>query len=111
MAEFESCVVPFPFQRRPLHECERFPLPSDAAAELRGVMLGNLLDQVAEPDGLQPADLRVRIAAYSALALLDEMVVLYRRALSEVRGGAPRSNAKHQPGHGSSTVERAEGRP
>ncbi|TRO40756.1 hypothetical protein EQ831_13835 [Pseudomonas sp. ALS1279] len=87
MAEFESCVVPFPLQRSPLHESERSPLSSEAAAELRGVMLGNLLDQLAEPDGLQP-DLRVRIAAYSALALLDEMVVLYRRALSEVRGGA-----------------------
>ena len=60
MAEFEPCVVPFPLQRSPLHESERF----------------------------QPADLRIRIAAYSALDLLDEMVVLYRRALSEVRGGA-----------------------
>ena len=50
-------------------------------------MLGNLLDQLAEPDGLLPDDLRVRIAAYSALDLLDEMVVLYRRALSEARGG------------------------
>ncbi|CAE6947694.1 conserved protein of unknown function [Ectopseudomonas oleovorans] len=88
MAELESSVVPFPLQRSPLHESERSPLPTEAAAELRGVMLGNLLDQLAEPDGLQPADLRVRIAAYSALDLLDEMVVLYRRALSEVRGGA-----------------------
>ncbi len=86
MAEFEPCVVPFPLQRSPLHESERSPLASEAAAELRGVMLGNLLDQLAEPDGFQPADLRVRIAAYSALDLLDEMVVLYRRALSEVRG-------------------------
>ncbi|RMH83086.1 hypothetical protein EA796_18095 [Pseudomonas sp. AOB-7] len=88
MAELESCVVPSPLQRSPLHESERSPRPSEAAAELRGVMLGNLLDQLAEPDGLPPADLRVRIAAYSALDLLDEMVVLYRRALSEVRGGA-----------------------
>lgn len=88
MAEFESCVVPFPLQRSPLHESERSPLTAEAAAELRGVMLGNLLDQLAKPDGLQPTDLRVRIAAYSALDLLDEMVVLYRRALSEARGGA-----------------------
>jgi hypothetical protein len=51
-------------------------------------MLGNLLDQMAEPQGLQPENLRLRIAAYSALDLLDELVVLYRRALSEVRGGA-----------------------
>ncbi len=88
MAEFESCVVPFPLQRSPLHESERSPLPSEAAAETRAVMLGHLLDQLAEPEGLPPDDLRVRIAAYSALDLLDEMVVLYRRALSEVRGGA-----------------------
>jgi len=88
VAEFESCVVPFPLQRSPLHESERSALPSEAAAELRGVMLGNLLDQLAEPDGLQPADLRVRIAAHSALPLLDEIIVLYRRALSDARGGA-----------------------
>ena len=27
MAEFESCVVPFPLQRSPLHESERSPYP------------------------------------------------------------------------------------
>jgi len=43
---------------------------------------------LAEPEGVPPDDMRVRIATYSALDLLDEMVVLYRRALSEVRGGA-----------------------
>lgn len=47
-----------------------------------------MLDQIAEPDGLQPENLRLRIAAYSALDLLDEMDVLYRRVLSEVREGA-----------------------
>ncbi|MCY1560790.1 hypothetical protein D9M68_979670 [compost metagenome] len=51
-------------------------------------MLGNLLDQMAEPDGFQPENLRLRVAAYSAQDLLDEMVVLFRRALSEARGGA-----------------------
>lgn len=88
MAEFESCVVPFPLQRSPLHESERSHLPSEAAAETRAVMLGYLLDQLAEPEGVPLDGMRVRIAAYSALDLLDEMVVLYRRALSEVRGGA-----------------------
>jgi hypothetical protein len=87
MAEFETCVVPFPRQPSPLHESERSAHPVEAAAELRAIMLGNLLDQMAEPDGLQPENLRSRVAAYSALDLLDEMVVLYRRALSEVRGG------------------------
>lgn len=87
MAEFETCIVPFPRRPSPLHESKRSPLPVEATAELRATMLGNLLDQIAEPDGLQPENLRLRIAAYSALDLLDEMVVLYRRALSEARGG------------------------
>ncbi|MBS7663587.1 hypothetical protein I0D00_16805 [Pseudomonas lalucatii] len=87
MAEFETCIVPFPRQPSPLHESEPSPLPVEAAAELRATMLGNLLDHLAEPEGFQPDDLRVRVAAYSALDLLDELVVLYRRALSEARGG------------------------
>lgn len=88
MAEFETCVVPFPRRPSPLHESEPSPLPIEAAAELRATMLGNLLDQMAAPDGLQPENLRLRITAYSAQDLLDEMVVLFRRALSEARGGA-----------------------
>jgi hypothetical protein len=88
MAEFETCVIPFPRQPSPLHESERSALPLEAAAELRAIMLGNLLDQMAEPQGLQPENMRLRVAAYSALDLLDELVVLYRRALSEARGGA-----------------------
>ncbi|MDT4888788.1 hypothetical protein FQZ97_1254010 [compost metagenome] len=88
MAEFETCVIPFPKRPSPLHESERSPLPSEAAAELRATMLGNLLDQMAGPDGFQPENLRLRVAAYSAQDLLDEMVVLFRRALSEARGGA-----------------------
>ena len=88
MAEFETCVVPFPRRPSPLHESERSPLPIEAAAELRATMLGNLLDQIAEPDGLHPENLHLRVAAYSAQDLLDEMVVLFRRALSEARGGA-----------------------
>ncbi|MFG5862624.1 hypothetical protein [Metapseudomonas sp. CR1201] len=88
MAEFETCVVPFPRRPSPLHESERSPLPVEAAAELRATMLGNLLDQMAGPDGFQPENLRLRVAAYSAQDLLDEMVVLFRRALSEARGGA-----------------------
>lgn len=58
------------------------------AAETRAVMLGHLLDQLAEPEGVLPDSMRVRIAAYPALDLLDDMVLVCRRALSEVRGGA-----------------------
>ncbi len=88
MAEFETCVIPFPLRHNPLHEAERSPHATEAAAELRATMLGNLLDSMAEPEGPQAQDLRSRINAYAALDLLDEMVVLYRRALSEARGGA-----------------------
>jgi hypothetical protein len=51
-------------------------------------MLGDLLDQMSGQDGFQPENLRLRVATYAAQDLLDEMVVLYRRALSEARGGA-----------------------
>ncbi|MGV8180272.1 hypothetical protein [Pseudomonas aeruginosa] len=88
MAEFETCVVPFPRRPSPLHESKRSPLSIEAAAELRAAMLSNLLDQMVAPDGLQPANLRLRVAAYSAQDLLDEMIVLFRRALSEARGGS-----------------------
>ena len=88
MAEFETCVIPFPRRPSPLHESEHSPLPIEAAAELRATMLGNLLDQIAGPNGFQPENLRLRLTAYSAQDLLDEMVVLFRRALSEARGGA-----------------------
>lgn len=87
MAKLETCVVLFPRRPSPLHESERSPLPVEVAAELRATMLGNLLNQMAELDGFQPENLRTRIAAYSAQDLLDEMVVLFRRALSEARGG------------------------
>jgi hypothetical protein len=88
MAEFEPCAAPFPRRPSPLHEAESSPLPGEAAAELRATMLGNLLDQMAESDGFQQENLRLRVATYSAPYTLDEMVVLYRRALSEARGGA-----------------------
>lgn len=87
MAEFNTCVVPFPRRSRPLQEPSRPPLTIEAEAELRATMLGNLLEQMSEPDGLQPENLRLRVAACSAQDLLDEMVVLFRRALSEARGG------------------------
>lgn len=88
MAEFETSVIPFPRRPSPLHESERSPLAVEAEAELRATMLGDLLDQMTEPNGYQPENLRLRVAAYSAQDLLDEMVVLFRRALSEARGGA-----------------------
>jgi hypothetical protein len=88
MAEFETCVIPFPLRPSPLYESERSPSAVEAAAELRATMLSSLLDAMAEPDDLQAQSLRSRVTAYAALDLLDELIVLYRRALSEARGGA-----------------------
>ena len=63
MAEFETCVLPFPRQPSPLRESERSALPVEAADELRAIILGNLLDQMAEPHGIQPGNLRLRVVA------------------------------------------------
>ncbi len=53
---------------------------------MRATMLGNLLNQMAGPDGPHRDNLRLRIAADSVQDLLDEIIVLFRRALSEARG-------------------------
>jgi hypothetical protein len=45
-------------------------------------MVKDLLQQITGPDGFYPQDLRLKMTAYAAEALLDEMVVLYRRALT-----------------------------
>ncbi len=91
MSDFESKLLPFP--RRPTS-----PLFTSSLASVRQPLLGeaemrihivrNLLGQIAGPDGFYPEDLRLRMMVYASEALLDEMVVLYRRALgsSAVQG-------------------------
>lgn len=49
-------------------------------AEMRVEMIRGLLLQLTEDEGVQPLDLRARLLGYAAQELLDEMVVLYRRA-------------------------------
>ncbi len=51
-----------------------------AEAEMRVEMIRGLLLQLAEDEGVQTLDLRARLLGYAAQELLDEMVVLYRRA-------------------------------
>lgn len=51
-----------------------------AEAEMRVEMIRGLLLQLTEDDGVQTLDLRGRVLGYAAQELLDEMVVLYRRA-------------------------------
>jgi len=49
-------------------------------AELRVEMIRGLLLQLTEDEGVPTLDLRARLLGYAAQELLDEMVVLYRRA-------------------------------
>ncbi|MEW6175593.1 MAG: hypothetical protein AB1588_07850 [Pseudomonadota bacterium] len=51
-----------------------------AEAELRVEMIRGLLLQLTEDEGVPTLDLRARLLGYAAQELLDEMVVLYRRA-------------------------------
>jgi len=51
-----------------------------AEAEIRVEMIRGLLLQLTEDGSVQTLDLRVRLLGYATQELLDEMVVLYRRA-------------------------------
>jgi len=51
-----------------------------AEAEMRVEMIRGLLGQLTHDEGVQTLDLRARLLGYAAQELLDEMVVLYRRA-------------------------------
>lgn len=51
-----------------------------AEAEMRVEMIRGLLLQLTEDGGAHTFDLRARLLGYAAQELLDEMVVLYRRA-------------------------------
>lgn len=51
-----------------------------AEAEMRVEMIRGLLLQLTEDEGVQTLDLRARLLGYAAQELLDEMIVLYRRA-------------------------------
>lgn len=87
MADLESRLLPFP------HRPKSYPSLSSvssvsagqsvlAEAELRIDIVKDLLQQIGGPDGFYPQDLRLKMTIYAAEALLDEMLVLYRRAIT-----------------------------
>lgn len=80
MTEHRSNLLAFP-STAPLH-CSSAVSSSGplAEAELRVEMIRGLLLQLTEDGGGQTLDLRARLLGYAAQELLDEMVVLYRRA-------------------------------
>lgn len=92
MADLESRLLPFPYRpRSPSTPSLSASVPARqpvlAEAELRADMVRNLMQQIGGPDGFYPQDLRLKMTMYAAEALLDEMVVLYRRAVSGMATG------------------------
>ena len=88
MTDPKGTVLPFPANQTLLRQPEFTHESPEADANLRASMLGDLLDRLALSDMIDtgdPDDLHQRITAYMARDLLDEMVTLYRRALSEAR--------------------------
>lgn len=92
MADLESRLLPFPHRQKSpstssLSAAVSARQPVLAEAELRADMVKDLLQQIGGPDGFYPQDLRLKMTLYAADALLDEMVVLYRRAVSGAAAG------------------------
>ncbi|WP_145152479.1 hypothetical protein [Pseudomonas oryzihabitans] len=86
MAEKPS-VLPFPSKPIALNQMDLSTRSIEADADLRASMLGDLLVQLAERSCGHPEELRLKVACNIAQELLDEMVMLYRRALSSSRRG------------------------
>ncbi len=80
MTDHPSNLVAFPSTAR--KGCSSVVTSSNplAEAEMRVEMIRGLLLQLTEDEGVQTLDLRARLVGYAAQELLDEMVVLYRRA-------------------------------
>ena len=92
MADLESRLLPLP--HRPISPsspsksaAESARQPVLAEAELRANIVKDLLQQVGGPDGYYPQDVRLKMTLYAAESLLEEMVVLYRRAVSGTATG------------------------
>ena len=87
MAELTSSILPFPSSPDLLRQPSLAATDVEADADLRASILGNLLDQFADSHVGHPDDLRRKVASHTARELLNELVTLYRRALSNARSG------------------------
>lgn len=92
MADCKSRLLPFPHRPRSPSSLSSVASVSTGQpvlteAELRADMVRHLLQQIGGPDGFYPQDLRLKMTLYASEALLDEMVVLYRRAVSGTATG------------------------
>lgn len=80
MAELFSNLLAFPSTARTACSAAVSSSGPLAEAEMRVEMIRGLLLQLTEEGGVPTLDLRARLLGYAAQELLDEMVVLYRRA-------------------------------
>lgn len=87
MAKKKPSVLPFPSRPIALDQVDLSTRSIEADADLRASMLGDLLVQLAERNSGHSDELRLKVACNIAQELLDEMVTLYRRALSSSRRG------------------------
>lgn len=85
MAEKKPSVLPFPSKPIALNQMDLSTRSIEADADLRASMLADLLNQLAGHGSGHPEELRLKVACNIAQELLDEMVTLYRRALSTSR--------------------------
>ncbi|WP_434775451.1 hypothetical protein [Pseudomonas oryzihabitans] len=84
MTNCTNTIVPFPTPPIRARQPDFEPDTPEAEAELHVSVLNDLLDQLAsESEG--KGELRQRLLASMMRDLLDDVVVLYRRALTEAR--------------------------
>lgn len=81
MTDSPSEILLFP-KRPTSHNNQRAPSPL-AEAEWRATMLGELLKELSGSNEFPLSPMQLRIVSYAAQEILEEMVVLYRRALSK----------------------------
>ena len=84
MTDRTSTIVPFPTPLLRARQPDFEPVRAEAEAELHVSVLNDLLDQLAsESEG--KGELRQKLLASMMRELLDDVVVLYKRALTEAR--------------------------
>lgn len=84
MTSRTSTIVPFPAHPLRARQPDFRPDTPEAEAELHVSVLNDLLDQVvSESEG--KGELRQQLLASMMRELLDDVIVLYRRALTEAR--------------------------
>lgn len=84
MTSRTSTIVSFPTLSLRARQPDFQPDTSEAEAELHVSVLNDLLDQLTS-ESVENGELRQQLLASMMRELLDDVVVLYRRALTEAR--------------------------